>query len=38
MIKRVKEFMETEADIRELYKKTHDDFIKCLTRENIITS
>lgn len=35
MTKRAKEIMETEADIRELYKKTHDDFIKCLTRENI---
>lgn len=35
MTKRAKEIMETEANIRELYEKTHDDFIKCLTRENI---
>lgn len=35
MTKRAKEIMETEADIIELYEKTHDDFIKCLTRENI---
>lgn len=27
--------METEASIREVYEKIHDDFIKCLTRENI---
>ena len=35
MVKRAKEIMETEASIREVYEKIHDDFIKCLTRENI---
>lgn len=35
MTKRAKEIMETEADIREVYEEIHDDFIKCLTRENI---
>lgn len=35
MTKRAKEIMKTEADIREVYEKIHDDFIKCLTRENI---
>ena len=35
MTKRAKEIMETEANVREIYEKTHDEFIKCLTRENI---
>ena len=26
--------METEANIRELYEKTHDDIVKCLIRED----
>lgn len=35
MIKRVKEFMETEASIRGVYEDIHNVFIECLARENI---